>query len=77
MSAQAPKLDAAENDLKRLMADVSRAMEKPEQAVARMASRVRNCHDAGGRKLVPLKHLVMNEYGDLFRRPLAVATRCH
>jgi hypothetical protein len=39
MSAQAPKLEAAENDLKRLMADVTRVMEKAEEAVARMTSR--------------------------------------
>jgi hypothetical protein len=39
MNAHAPKLEAAENDLKRLMADVTRAMEKAEEAVARMASR--------------------------------------
>jgi hypothetical protein len=38
MNAQAPKLQAAENDLKQLMTDVSRAMEKAQQAVARIAS---------------------------------------
>ena len=37
MNAQAPKLEAAENDLKQLMADVTRAMEKAQQAVARIA----------------------------------------
>ena len=36
MNAQAPKLEDAENDLKQLMADVTRAM---EQAVARIASK--------------------------------------
>ena len=39
MNAQAPKLEAAENDLKQLMADVTRAMEKAQQAVARIASK--------------------------------------
>ena len=38
MNAQATKLQAAENDLKQLMADVSRAMEKAQEAVARIAS---------------------------------------
>ena len=38
MNAQAPKLEAAENDLKQLMADVTRAMEKAQEAVARLAS---------------------------------------
>jgi hypothetical protein len=39
MSAQPAKLQAAENDLKRLMADVTRAMEKAQEAVARMAAK--------------------------------------
>ena len=39
MNAQAPKLQAAENDLKQLMADVTRAMEKAQEAVARIASK--------------------------------------
>ena len=39
MNAQAPKLEDAENDLKQLMADVTRAMEKVQQAVARIASK--------------------------------------
>ena len=38
MNAQAPKLEAAQNDLKQLMADVTRAMEKAQEAVARLAS---------------------------------------
>jgi hypothetical protein len=38
MKAHATKLQTAENDLKLLMADVTRAMQKAEQAVARMAS---------------------------------------
>jgi hypothetical protein len=38
MKAQGTKLQATENDLKRLMADVSRAMEKAQAAVARIAS---------------------------------------
>ena len=38
MDAQATKLQTAENDLKELMADVSRAMEKAQEAVARIAS---------------------------------------
>ena len=37
MSAQATKLQAAENDLKRLMADVTRAVEKAKEAVAKIA----------------------------------------
>jgi hypothetical protein len=39
MNAQTTKLEAAENDLKQLMADVTRAMEKAQDAVARMASK--------------------------------------
>ena len=39
MNAQATKLQAAENDLKELMADVTRAMEKAQDAVARIASK--------------------------------------
>jgi hypothetical protein len=37
MNAQATKLQAAEDELKQLMANVSRAMEKAEQAVGRIA----------------------------------------
>ena len=36
MNAQATKIQAAENDLKQLMADVTRAMEKAQEAVARI-----------------------------------------
>jgi hypothetical protein len=36
MNAQATKLQAAENDLKLLMADVARAVEKAQEAVARI-----------------------------------------
>jgi hypothetical protein len=39
MSAQPAKLQAAENDLKQLMADVTRAMEKAQEAVARLAAK--------------------------------------
>ena len=39
MNAQATKLEAAENDLKQLMADVTRAIEKAQEAVARVASK--------------------------------------
>ena len=39
MTAHAMNLQAAENDLKELMADVTRAMEKAQEAVARIASR--------------------------------------
>ena len=39
MNAQATKLQSAENDLKELMADVTRAMEKAQEAVARIASK--------------------------------------
>ena len=37
MNPQATKLQAAENDLKELMADVTRAIEKAQQAVWRIA----------------------------------------
>jgi hypothetical protein len=37
MNAHATKLQAAENDLKELMADVTWAMEKAQQAVSRIA----------------------------------------
>jgi cell fate (sporulation/competence/biofilm development) regulator YlbF (YheA/YmcA/DUF963 family) len=37
MNAQVTKLEGAENDLKQLMADVSRAMEKAQEAIARIA----------------------------------------
>jgi hypothetical protein len=36
MKAQATKLQAAESDLKRLMADLTRAMEKAQEAVERI-----------------------------------------
>ena len=39
MDAQATKLQTAENDLKQLMADVTRAMEKAQNAVTRIASK--------------------------------------
>jgi len=39
MAAPATKLLAAETDLRQLMADVTRAMEKAQEAVARIASR--------------------------------------
>jgi biopolymer transport protein ExbB/TolQ len=38
MNAEATKLQAVENDLKQLMADVTRAMEKAQEALARIAS---------------------------------------
>ena len=38
MTTQVTKLQDAENDLKRLMADVTRAMEKAQEAVARLGS---------------------------------------
>jgi hypothetical protein len=37
MNAQTTKLEGAEKDLKQLMADVTRAMEKAQEAVARIA----------------------------------------
>ena len=37
MKAQGTKLQATENDLKRLMADVTRAMEKAQEAITRIA----------------------------------------
>jgi hypothetical protein len=36
MNAQATKLQAAEDDLKELMADVTRAMEKAQEVVAKI-----------------------------------------
>ena len=39
MTARAVKLLAAENDVKLLMADVTRAMEKAQEAVARIAGK--------------------------------------
>ena len=36
MNAQATKLQTAENDLKQLMADVTRAMEKAQEAVSKI-----------------------------------------
>ena len=38
MNAQATEIQAAENNLKQLMADVTRAMEKAQEAVARIAA---------------------------------------
>ena len=38
MNTQATKLQAAEDDLKQLMADVTRAMERAQEAVARITS---------------------------------------
>ena len=40
MTAQVSKLQAAENELKRLMADVSRAMEKAQEAIAKVGGHV-------------------------------------
>ena len=37
MNAQVTKIQAAENDLKQLMAHVTRAIEKAQEAVARIA----------------------------------------
>jgi hypothetical protein len=37
MNAQATKLETAENDLKQLIADVTVAVEKAQEAVARIA----------------------------------------
>ena len=37
MSAEATKLQTAENDLKQLIADVTRAMHKAQEAIARIA----------------------------------------
>jgi len=39
MNAQATKLQAAESDLKKLMADLTRAMEKAQEAVVRITSK--------------------------------------
>ena len=36
MSAQASELQAAENNLKQLMAEVTRAMEKAQEAIAKI-----------------------------------------
>ena len=45
MNAQATKLQAVENDLKNLMAEVTRAMEKAQEAVARIASKAATATD--------------------------------
>ena len=37
MNAQVTKIQAAENDLKQLMADVTQAIEKAQEAVARIS----------------------------------------
>jgi hypothetical protein len=39
MNAQATKLQAAENDLKQLMADVTRTIGKAQQAIARISTK--------------------------------------
>jgi hypothetical protein len=39
MNTQATKVQAAENDLKQLMADVTRAMEKAQEAVSKIKSK--------------------------------------
>ena len=39
MTTQATRLEAAENDLKQLMADVGRAVEKAQQAIARITGK--------------------------------------
>jgi hypothetical protein len=39
MNAQMTKIQAAENDLKQLMAEVTRTIEKAQQAVARISSK--------------------------------------
>jgi hypothetical protein len=39
MTAQATKLQAAENELKQLMAEVGRAVEKAQQSVARITGK--------------------------------------
>jgi hypothetical protein len=39
MNVKETKLQAAENDLKQLMANVTRAMEKAQEAVGKIASR--------------------------------------
>ena len=40
MNEQATKLETVDNNLKQLMADVSRAMEKAQEAIARVTSTV-------------------------------------
>ena len=40
MNEQATKLETVENNLKQLMADVSRAIEKAQEAIARVTSTV-------------------------------------
>jgi len=39
MNAQKKPLDAVENDLKQLMADVTRAMEKAQNAITKLAAK--------------------------------------
>jgi len=59
MNAQAPKLEDAENDLKQLMADVTRAMEKARVAHAIHPVRVLSQPAARGlrpRRRLPHRH---------------------
>ena len=60
MKAHATKLQAAENDLKQLMADVTRAMQKAEEAVARIVSET-----TAEIQLCPTKNQVPKTNGDL------------
>jgi hypothetical protein len=53
MNAQATKLQTAESDLKELMADVTRAMEKAQEAVARIAPRPQPSQQRWGPRLRP------------------------
>src|SRR5262249_42138402 len=75
MNAQATKIQAAENDLKQLMADVTRAMEKAQEAVARIAPKAAaattntEIHD-----FVALERVLMIHSGHLGRNVLS--TRC-
>jgi hypothetical protein len=47
MNAQETKLQAAENDLKQLMSNVTRAMEKAQEAIGRIAPKAVTTAETG------------------------------
>jgi hypothetical protein len=53
MAVPATNLLAAESDLKQLMADVTRAMEKAQEAVARIAGRAAAAAQAEAAPMAP------------------------
>jgi hypothetical protein len=55
MSAQASELQAAENNLKQLMAEVSRAMEKAQEAIAKIGPKAEPATAAAESKDLPAR----------------------